>query len=206
MEALDGESRRAWTEAMAVRPFGDDYLVESEAGGTHYVSLDERSCSCADQGGDRRCKHIRRVAIEINLGRLPAPAGQQTSCDACGADLERPATADPPHLCADCAVEVGDVVVDREGDPATPLLVVSHVGYRADRVAIPSADCTVAEYPGNGSYDPDDPVVEVIYPDSITPGEPPQRYRFPVTRLTSPPDREDRQATLPETVPGWRTL
>jgi len=34
---LSGASRRAWTDAMAVRPFGDAYLVET-ADGTYVAS------------------------------------------------------------------------------------------------------------------------------------------------------------------------
>lgn len=202
MGALDDESRRAWTEPMAVRPFGDDYLVDCEGAGTQFVSLADRTCSCRRSREESQCKHVRRVAIEINLGRVPAPAESAVECECCGDDVERPGS-DPPQLCAECRVDVGDVVVDVEGNPTTPLLVVSRPRYRADRVAVPDEGCTVATYPGNGTYDPADPVVEVVYPQRISADRSPKRYRFPVSRLASPPDAETHQATLAEVLPQW---
>jgi hypothetical protein len=63
---------------MAVRPLGDGrYTVESERGATYVVDLDARRCSCPDHEiRGVRCKHMRRVAIEITEGRLPAPDEQ----------------------------------------------------------------------------------------------------------------------------------
>jgi len=73
--ALEDRSARAWTEAMAVRLLPDGrYAVESERGATYVVDLDARRCSCPDHEiRGVRCKHMRRVAIEITAGRLPTP-------------------------------------------------------------------------------------------------------------------------------------
>jgi len=77
--ALDARSARAWTEAMAVRALPDGrYAVESEGGATYVVDLDAGRCSCPDHEiRGTRCKHMRRVAIEITEGRIPAPPRSQ---------------------------------------------------------------------------------------------------------------------------------
>jgi hypothetical protein len=66
---------------MAVRPLGDGrYAVESKRDVTYVVDLDARRCSCPDHEiRGVRCKHMRRVAIEITEGRLPAPEEQSLS-------------------------------------------------------------------------------------------------------------------------------
>ena len=73
--ALEDRSARAWTEAMAVHPLCDGrYAVESERGATYVVDPDIGECSCPDHEiRDVRCKHMRRVAIEITEDRVPAP-------------------------------------------------------------------------------------------------------------------------------------
>jgi hypothetical protein len=191
--ALDEASRRAWTEAMTVRPFGDGYLVDCE-GGSQYVSLAPSDCSCADSDEDARCEHVRRVAIEINLGRVPPPSERTVPCAGCGRQVAVSAADSPPPLCTACHLEPGDLVVDGAGDGERPLLVVSEPGRPADVVALPD-DGTVADYPGNDEYAADDPVVEVVYPRSIRPDRPPRRYSFPLSRLSTPEERTG-QTTL----------
>ncbi|MDG5776606.1 SWIM zinc finger family protein [Haloarculaceae archaeon H-GB2-1] len=187
-DELDETSRRAWTEAMSVRPFGDSYLVDAEDG-THFVSLGESNCSC-DAANDP-CKHIRRVAIEINIGRLPPPDGRTVECPGCGDDVPISAAQESPTLCRDCDLQPGDLVVDAEGSPETPLIVVSSPGPPAELVPVSDAECTVADYPGNGDYDSEVPVVEVIYPQAVSTDRPPRRYLFPVTRLAKPTSDHD---------------
>ncbi len=77
---LEDRSARAWTEPMAVRPLPDGrYVVESARDATYVVDLDERRCSCPDHEiRGVRCKHMRRVAIEITEGRLPTPDEQRS--------------------------------------------------------------------------------------------------------------------------------
>ncbi|MFC7142998.1 SWIM zinc finger family protein [Halosimplex aquaticum] len=183
--ALDEASRRAWTEAMTVRPFGDGYLVDCE-GGTEYVSLAPSDCSCPESADDARCEHVRRVAIEINLGRVPPPAERTVPCRGCDRQVAVSAADSPPALCAECHLEPGDVVVDAEADEETPLLVVSEPGRPADVVALPDDDRTVASYPGNDGYPPDEPVVEAVYPQAVSTRRDPQRYLFPLARLRRP--------------------
>jgi len=77
--ALEDRSARAWTEPMAVRPLGDGrYVVESAGDATYVVDLEAARCSCPDHEiRGARCKHLRRVAIEVTHGRLPAPGTQR---------------------------------------------------------------------------------------------------------------------------------
>lgn len=187
---LDEASRRAWSEAMTVRPFGEGYLVDCD-GGTHYVGLAPSNCSCGESPAEDRCEHVRRVAIEINLGRVPPPSERTVPCAGCDRRVAVSAADSTPALCAECRLEPGDVVVDEAGDGETPLLVVSAPGRPADVVALTGDDRTVADYPGNDGYPADEPVVEVVYPRTVSTDRSPRRYRFPLARLERP-DRDDR--------------
>jgi hypothetical protein len=169
---------------MTVRPFGDAYLVDCDDA-THFVSLAPSTCSCRDDGDDR-CEHVRRVAIEINLGRVPPPSERTVDCRGCGRAVGVSAADSPPVLCSECHLEPGDLVVDVEGDGETPLLVVSSPGRPADLVTLPDDDRTVAEYPDNEAYPPDVPVVEAIYPRAVSTDRDPRRYLFPIARLRRP--------------------
>jgi hypothetical protein len=189
---------------MAVKPFGGAYLVDAEDEATQFVTLGDSSCSCGGSDGDDRCKHVRRVAIEINLGRVPPPSGHSIPCQGCGDRVDVSVADDPPHLCPDCDVEPGDLVFDREGDADTPLLVVSAPGLPADEVAVPGADVTVAAYPGNGDYRSSAPVVEAVFPQAVSTDRPPRRYLFPVPRLTKPESVEEDASPRREALrPGW---
>lgn len=257
---LDETSRRAWTEAMTVRPFGDAYLVDC-ADRTHYVTLDPSKCSCDDardergggdsadgddsnendsegddgdgddnsdaseiddasdgsdgdgsdddghndgddltDGGDSddgdRCVHVRRVAIEINLGRVPPPSEHTVECGGCDRAVAVSAADAPPYLCPECRLEPGDVVVDTDGDAETPLLVVSEPGRPADLVTVPDEERTVAEYPGNDRHATDAPVVEAVYAHAVSTDRQPRRYLFPLTRLGKPGASERRPPEL----------
>lgn len=198
--ALDERSRRAWTEAMAVRILPDGrYAVDSRSGATYVVDLLRRDCSCPDHEiRGTLCKHIRRVAIEINQGHV-SPPERRVPCRACGRRFDLDADTDPPYLCGDCHLEPGDLVFDREGRPDVPLLVISVSDRRADEVEIAGRNCTVAEYGENRRYSPSDPVVETIYPRSVRADREPRRYSFPLSRLAEPNDRSE-QTTLAESA------
>lgn len=197
VDALDERSRRAWTERMAVRPLGDGrYVVESASGGTYTVDLHRGDCSCPDSEiRGALCKHARRVAIEVNQGRVPAPV-RSMRCRVCGRSVSVVDGDGSPAFCPDCRLEPGDVVFDRERGPSTPLLVVSVTERRADEVEIDDAGSTVAEYGENRKYNPSDPVVEVVYPRSIHGTETPRRYAFPVSRLERPDDGSTQTTLL----------
>lgn len=194
---MDDRSARAWTEAMAVRPLGGGrYAVDSQSGATYVVSLPEGDCTCPDHEiRGVRCKHIRRVAIEVNRGEVPPPGKVEGECAACGREAFVPED-EHPRLCAECHLEPGDVARDREtGD----LVVVARVtDERADEVRIETADATVADYPSNRGYPEDDLVVEVVYPFSADPDvgfDDLPRYSFPHSRL----ERRDEQILGPWT-------
>ncbi len=202
---LDEQSRRAWTEPMAVKPFGDAYIVDCGSDESHFVRLGDSDCSCGGNDADERCAHVRRVAIEINLGRVPPPSGQSIQCRGCGETVPVSVADDPPHLCSACHVRPGDLVVDREGDGNTPLLVVSRPGLPADQVPVPDAEGTVADYPGNGSYRASAPVVEAVFPRSVTTDRPPRRYLFPVPRLSKPESLAEAEKPRREALTGGWT-
>ncbi|MEF8841337.1 MAG: SWIM zinc finger family protein [Haloarculaceae archaeon] len=180
---MDGRSVRAWTEAMAVAPLGGGrYAVEGQSGNTYVVDLLASDCTCPDHTiRGERCKHLRRVAIEVNRGRVAAPGRVRGACEACGREAFLP--EEGPPLCEDCRLEPGDFATDREtGD----LVVVARVtDARADEVTVDGTDETVADYPTNEGYPRDDLVVEVVYPFSRpeTPLAGLPRYSFPLSRL-----------------------
>lgn len=163
---------------MAVRQLPDGrYAVESGSGATYVVDLEAGRCTCPDHAiRGARCKHLRRVAIEITRGRVPPPEGRP-GCAVCGA----PATTDAPPLCEDCRLEPGDLATDRE--TGKRVLVVAVVDRRADETPVPDHEHTVADHATNRDYDPGDPVVEAVYPDDLDGDGPPRRYRFPASRL-----------------------
>ncbi|MFC7140981.1 SWIM zinc finger family protein [Halosimplex aquaticum] len=199
---LDERAARAWTERMAVRPLGDGrYAVDSQSGATYVVDLTERSCTCPDnQIRHNRCKHIRRVGIEITTRRVPAPGKRAASCDACGIETFVPEDDDEPHLCAACRLENGDVVRDREADDR--LVVVRVTPERADEVLIEGVGETVADYPTNADYPADDLVAEVVYLSDLTRSASPRRYSFPLSRLERVDDAEIVDRDLREQVPA----
>lgn len=185
---LDERSRRARTERMSVLPLGEGlYEVSSESDHTYLVDIEAGRCTCPDHVfRDARCKHVRRVAIEITEGRTPPPGERAVPCGDCGQPVFVPEDAPEPVYCEDHTLEPGDTVEDREtGDRLT---VVGASELRADSVEIPEADCTVAEYGTNEGYEPDVPVVGAVYPHARIarngPIPPELRvYTFPRTRL-----------------------
>ena len=181
--SMDERAARAWTESMAVRPLGGGrYVVDSASGATYIVDLPDRTCTCPDHEiRGERCKHLRRVALEVTLGRVPPPGQRSTACDACGTETFVEEAAPSPHLCPHCRLDPGDRVLDREAGDW--LYVVAVRSDRADAVWLPDADCTVAEYPTNRGYPADDPVVEAVYVDDVTPESRPKQYLFPLSRL-----------------------
>lgn len=183
LSQLDDRSARAWTEAMAVEPLGGGlYEVDSQSDSRYVVDLVEGICSCPDSTiRGERCKHVRRVAIEINRKEVPPPGKERGACAACGRERFLPENG--PALCSDCRYEEGDVVRDREtGDL---LVVADTTDERADEYDIESTGRTVADHDTNEGYPTDDPVVEVVYPSggNDTGLADRRRYAFPHSRL-----------------------
>jgi len=181
---LDPRSARAWTEPMAVRSLGSGrYAVESASGNEYTVDPRDGTCTCPDNGyRGARCKHLRRVAVEITRGELPPPGRLSGDCAACGRERFLPEAG--PALCDDCWFEPGDAVRDYEtGD----LVVVAELtDTPADEWDVAGTGRTVATYETNEGYPDDDPVVKVVYPfsapRSMSLAECP-RYAFPHSRL-----------------------
>jgi hypothetical protein len=181
---LEERSARAWTEAMAVEPVTDaEYVVEGASGSRYVVDLADSSCTCPDHEiRQERCKHLRRVAIEINQGMVPPPGRVEATCAACGERAFVDPDASVP-LCLSCHVEAGDTVRDREtGD----VLVVAEIRPENAADVEVTDGVSVAEYANNEGYPTDDPVVEAVYPfsgDADAPLEDQKRYAFPISRL-----------------------
>lgn len=78
---LEPRTRRAFEEAMAISLLekGGRYEVRSASGNRYEVDIADETCTCPDweyrtpEGG---CKHLRRVDVEIKLGRVPRPDGR----------------------------------------------------------------------------------------------------------------------------------
>jgi len=177
---------------MAVTPLGGGvYEVDSESDHVYLVDVESGRCTCPDHVfRHTRCKHLRRVAIEINEGRVPPPRKKAEPCVLCGATAFVPENDAGPFLHEACEIRPGDVLVDRRtGDPVVALRQTDR---RADEVVVPGRECTVADYPTNEAYADDDPVVEVVYPvpsdldpDDVKPYHV-RRYSFPLSRLERP--------------------
>ncbi len=194
-EDADPRSQRARTEQMTVRPLGGGvYEVRSESGHTYTVDLPGSRCTCPDHVYRRAvCKHLRRVAMEVTAGRVPAPGEKAVECRVCGREFFVDERDAGPFVCEDCDVRPGEFVVDRETDAV--VVVVRRTDRPAHSVAVPG-DGTVADYPTNEGYPEDDPVVEVVYP--LPAGLDPEsvearhlrRYSFPLSRLRHPRARQ----------------
>ncbi|KAB1198935.1 MULTISPECIES: SWIM zinc finger family protein [Haloferax] len=187
-DGLTGRARRARVEPMAVRPLRDGrYVVETE-GGTYVVDVEARSCTCPDNAiRHARCKHLRRVAIEITTGLVPPPGRRRATCAVCGDDTFVPMDARGPQLCREHEHHPGDLVHDRES--GSLLVVTRALHARADETPTETGKL-VSEYESNLEYGDHEPVFEAVYLGSL-----PvdvglsdlgglQAYRFPSSRLS----------------------
>ncbi len=172
---------------MLVRPLRDDrYVVETDHG-TYVVDLDGRTCTCPDHSiRGSRCKHLRRVAIEVTEGRVPPPGKRTSACAVCGRRTFVAVTEIGPQLCERHEVAVGDLVRDRE--TGRRLIVTRVTNRRADE-ATTDDGTTIAAYETNGDYGDHEPVIEAVYLDSVrgldgsVDASELKRYGFPASRL-----------------------
>lgn len=188
---------------MQITPLGDTrYEVEGENEATYLVDIERGRCTCPDHTyRGERCKHLRRVAIEITEGQVPPPDHIAVECEVCEADLFVERDATEPHLCENHEFEPGAFAYDRNtGDR---VLVVDVADLRADEVTIDSRGGTVADHYSNADYDSDAPVIAAVYPQSVQiteHGAMPDSltvYSFPRPRLSrTPVERGTRQQRL----------
>jgi len=192
LSTLEERAVRAWTEHMAVRSLGGSrYAVDSQSGATYVVDIEDGTCTCPDDRiRGQRCKHVRRVAIEITAHRVPPPDHTWAACDGCETATFVPVDAAEPHRCAACALAPGAVVLDRE--TGERLVVERVTNERAEEYVMPSVQQSVAAYPTNEGYPADDLVVEVTYLQDHNRRREPRVYAFPRSRL----DRTDDATIL----------
>jgi len=198
---------RARAEPMTVRPLRDGrYVVETD-GGTYVVDLDGGTCTCPDHAiRGERCKHLRRVAMEVTGGRVPAPDERRGACAVCGASLFVPLTADGPRLCGRHERPPGDVFRDRETGGL--VVAVETPTERADRYRTDEGRL-VADYPTNADYGAHEPVVLAAYlaagrdgtrggtDDAGDADTGPRRYAFPASRLVPVDPEVASRLTVP---------
>jgi hypothetical protein len=187
-------AQRALSEAMAVVALGGgEYDVVTEDGerAVYTVDLPAGRCTCPDHRmRGARCKHLRRVAIDVTAGRVPAPGERAATCADCSARFHADAADPDPVYCSACRLRPGETVLDRATDDL--LVVVRTTDRRAHETPVPGTGYTVASYPGNERYERTDRVVEVVYPlagdadpESVA-AKPPHVYSFPRGRLRRP--------------------
>jgi hypothetical protein len=183
-EGYEGRAYRARAEPMAVWPLRDGrYLVDVE-NRTYVVNAERAACTCPDSAiRGARCKHVRRVAIEIDAGLVPAPDERERPCAVCGGSAFVADDARGPALCSRHDHDIGSLVADRE--TGKRLVVVAATGRRADDVRTDEGRL-VADYDTNAAYGRHEPVFGARYVRTTedygltVTG---RRYLFPASRL-----------------------
>ncbi|WP_313692689.1 SWIM zinc finger family protein [Halorarum halobium] len=189
-DGLTGRAGRARREPMAVRALRDDtYLVDTEHD-SYVVDLDGRSCTCPDYRlRGARCKHLRRVAMEVNEGLVPPPGKRDGVCAVCGESVFVPVDRGS-YLCPAHSPERGEFVRDRE--TRSLLLVTRVTSERADERETEDGT-VVADYGSNAEYGGHEPVIEAVYVGrAVTENGRMnvaglRRYSFPASRLARVP-------------------
>ena len=77
----DTHAKRAREDDMDVALLrqGADYEVDSASGNTYEVDLLDETCTCPDHQNPETptpCKHVQRVQLELDAGRIPCPDGR----------------------------------------------------------------------------------------------------------------------------------
>ncbi|WP_277554724.1 SWIM zinc finger family protein [Halobaculum limi] len=183
----DGRAIRARTEPMAVYPLRDDdsYLVDTE-GGSYVVDLASDRCTCPDHElRHQRCKHLRRVDLEVGIGRVPAPGERVAACAVCGGGVFVPTCETGAFLCGSHRPRLGSFVRDRE--TGKRLVVTGVTTARADEYETPEGR-RISDYETNEAYGDHEPVVDAVYVDGrldadVLDVSGLRRYGFPASRL-----------------------
>jgi hypothetical protein len=194
-EGYESRAYRARAEPMAVWPLRDGRYLVDRKNRTYVVDAERAACTCPDSAiRGARCKHVRRVAIEIDAGLVPAPDERERPCAVCGGSAFVAADARGPALCSRHDHDPGSLVADRETGKL--LVVVAATGRRADDARTDEGRL-VADYDTNAAYGRHEPVFAARYvdalptqgsretdrrPDAAATGH---RYLFPASRLRS---------------------
>ena len=198
-DGYEGRAYRARAEPMTVRPLRDGrYVVESD-GGTYVVAAERTTCTCPDNSiRGARCKHIRRVSLEIEAGIVPGPNERERVCAVCGGRTFAPIDDGGPALCDRHDHAPGDLVRDRES--GTLLAVVEAIGERADETRTAEGRL-VSDYETNAAYGGQEPVFATVYVASLpVDTREGRRYLFPASRLRPLPN-EGSDADVGEASP-----
>ena len=191
-------ARRARTEPMTLRPLQDGRTIVETTGGTYVVDANHEQCTCPDHAiRGVRCKHLRRVAIDAAVGRLP-PAGMRNGvCAVCGTRTSV-AVDQPTALCETHAFEPGELVVDRE--TGSVLIVLEQTTDRADSRRTDDGRL-IADVETNHSYGRHEPVIKAVYASAV--GRPAKQYGFPASRLRHTDCDPARGRRL---LAGWQSV
>jgi hypothetical protein len=183
-EGYEGRAYRARAEAMTVWPLRDGRYLVAREGRTYVVDAERATCTCPDSTiRGARCKHVRRVAIEIDAGFVPAPDERERPCAVCGGPAFVTADAGGPALCSRHDHAPGDLVADRE--TGNLLVIAAATGRRADD-ARTDENRLVADYDTNAAYGRHEPVFAARYVDAAggrRAAAPGRTYLFPASRL-----------------------
>jgi hypothetical protein len=197
----DGRAYRARAEPMAVWALRDGRYLVAREGRTYVVDAERARCTCPDSTiRGARCKHVRRVAIEIDAGLVPAPDERERACAVCGGAAFVAAEAAGPALCARHDHAPGALVADRETGKL--LVVATATGRRADDIRTDEGR-VVADYDSNVAYGRHEPTFAARYVDAAggrRGGAPGRTYLFPASRLRpvdAGPIRTDGSAGSP---------
>lgn len=186
-DGYEGRAYRARVEPMTVRPLRDGRYVVESGGGTYVVDAGRTTCTCPDSAiRGARCKHIRRVSLEIEAGIVPGPNERERVCAVCGGRTFGPIDDERPVLCDRHDHAPGDLVRDRE--TGTLLVVVEAVGERADETRTAEGRL-VSAYETNAAYGGQEPVFAAVYVESLpADASEGRRYLFPASRLRPLPN------------------
>jgi hypothetical protein len=77
---LDPRARRAREMSAAVDHLGGPLYEVRTRGAEYRVDLDDGTCECPDyEHRQARCKHLRRVAMEVTAGEVPPPTAPRVT-------------------------------------------------------------------------------------------------------------------------------
>jgi hypothetical protein len=117
---VEQRTKRARTEQMTVtlRRTGGIYTVQSQSGNVYRVDVVQAECSCPDQRkrSVERCKHLRRVDMEIRNRTVPTPDGRLPERPRADGGVKE-STIDSPQVVPSSRIEGPLQELDKYGNP-----------------------------------------------------------------------------------------